>query len=64
MLGEPKEWQAQRQARMAMRYPELGVSDATGILNVDGERVKRGELPTTFSQTMMRLAAHTTRMKQ
>ena len=63
MLGEPKDWQAARQARLAQQFPEMQVSDAEGILNVDGERVRRGELPTTFSQTMMRLAAEAARRK-
>ena len=63
-LSEPRDWQSQRRARLAMKYPELGVSDAEGILRVDGERAKRGELPTTFSQAAMRLAAHAARLRK
>ncbi len=63
MLGEPKDWQAQRRMRMAQRFPELQVSDADGILNVDSVRIQRGELPTTFSQEMMRLAAEVARRR-
>lgn len=64
MLSEPKDWQAQRRARMSVNYPELAVSDAEGILRVDGERVARGELPTTFSQAAMRLARRASEVKR
>ncbi len=62
-LSEPKDWQVQRRARMAAQYPEFAVSDAQGVLRVDGERVQRGELPTTFSQTAVRLAAEAARRR-
>ena len=64
MLSEPKDWQAQRRARMAAQFPEFAVSDAKGVLQVDGERVQRGELPTTFSQMAMRLAAEAAKRRQ
>ncbi|HUU33509.1 MAG TPA: hypothetical protein VMW48_05560 [Vicinamibacterales bacterium] len=63
MLGEPKDWQQQRRARLAQKDPEFAVSDVQGILNVDGARVRRGELPTTFTQTAMRLAAEVARRR-
>lgn len=63
MLGEPKGWQAQRRARLAQKYPELQVSDVKGVLDVDTQRVSRGELPTTFTQAAMRLAAEVARRR-
>lgn len=63
MLAEPRDWMQQRRARMSMRYPEFAVSDAEGILRVDGERVANGQLPTTFTQAAMRLAAHASKVK-
>jgi hypothetical protein len=60
-LGEPKAWRDARNARLALTFPEFAVSDADGILAVDGQKVARGELPSTFGQTVARLAAEGTR---
>src|SRR5262245_12639529 len=41
---------------MAATYPELGVADPESLLNVDGERLRNGQSPSTFTSTMLALA--------
>ncbi len=55
-LAEPQSWLDERKTRMASLYPELSVADYDSLLNVDGERLRTGGTPSTFTSTALALS--------